>query len=1020
MSRLLTITILLLLACARVTHVHAQASAETELYKNHFALSEVTIGEGILKDAMLLNVEELLEYDHYCLLTPFVRQAGLSETTDSSNAYYNWEDLHPNFENWCWNPSFALDGHVGGHYVSALALGYAATGNSELKARLDYMISVLKDCQDAYAADTTGLKGFIGGQPDNTIWTKLYAGSNSQYVTRAGWVPFYCIHKIFAGLRDAYLYAGNTTALELCLGLADWGIEVVAKFAESDMDSKILYDEHGGMNEIFADMYALTGEAKYLTAAKKYSHQEMVEGMLDASTTFLDYKHANTQVPKYLGFERIAQVDPTATNYHTSAVNFWADVVNNRSVAIGGNSVDEHFLNADNCTSYISNMNGPESCNTNNMLKLSEALWEVNKESKYADFYERAMFNHILSTQDPKTGGYVYFTSLRPQSYKIYSVVNEAMWCCVGTGMENHSKYGHFIYGHSESNDTLYVNLFVDSELNSDHFAIKQTTNFPFEQKTTLTVNKAGTYTIAVRHPSWAGGTAGYDTYTKTWSVGDILEVELPMTLAIEELPNYSDYIAITYGPIVLGAATAEDEELANEYAGVGRMDHAPGSMAASLSLATAPLLICNRDEVLNKITPTDLSRLEFTIDCTHDGGSWGELTLKPFYELQGVRYSVYWLNMTEEEWADSDMANEEAIAAALEARTLDFVATGEQQSEAGHNASYSDSSTKGTANGEYYRDVCYGGYIQYDLSTAGATTEDQLSLMMRYNIYDAGRIGYLYIDDELLCSVSVPSSKTGADPFYNEEYPLPSAMLLDSDGNLKSQITVKLVAPSSGYAPGWYYCRLCLGYEGELSKYSFVCTDWTTGDTGRVAASKFEYNTASNTITVTATGNNNVCLNMTSDALSSKYYTNDETLLVVRGQNLSVASGASYLWWLNGTNKGSSVAPTQAYEREDGTQVIVWGITQSKIDDTMSGSMNSLTGSTIFGLTSTDSAGKTVLTDIGFYTEESLEDALNGIQKITRGADSSSPAYDTCGRAVNTNYKGIIIQNNKARLQLN
>ncbi len=1041
-----TLTALLLAGTMTVT-------AQNQLYPEHFPLSEVSLNDGIFKTAQEINVDLLMQYDVDRLLTPFVRQAGLSSTTDTTSPYYDWETLHPNFENWCWNPSFALDGHVGGHYLSALALAYAAESDATEKAalleRVNYMVDVLKDCQDAMSDNTEGLKGFIGGLPNNDIWTDMYTGDVSTYQTYAGWVPFYVMHKIFAGLRDAYLYAGSTEALTLFQGLCDWGIEVVAQIDADDMDSKILYDEHGGINEMFADAYALFGDTKYLTAAKKYSHQSMVTGMQTLDTSFLDYLHANTQVPKYLGFERIAEVDATATNYHTAALNFWKDVALNRTVCIGGNSVDEHFLAASGCSAYITNPNGPESCNTNNMMKLSETLFDVTHDAQYADFYETAMLNHILSTQDPSTGGYVYFTALRPQSYRIYSTVNEAMWCCVGTGMENHSKYAHFAYTHSA--DTLFVNLFVASTLTDDDFALTQETQFPYEEQTQLTIQKAGEYTLAVRHPAWAtadyaitvngeavetsctAGTASYVEISRTWAEGDVVTVSLPMELSINECPNYSDYVAIKYGPVLLAAATtssatADDdyEELDNEYAGTGRMDHAPGSMATMKSLATAPMLICEREDVMGRITAIEDSALHFTIDVSHDGSLWDSLTLEPFYGIHNKRYVVYWLQQTAEEYANSDLATEEAEALALEKRTIDAVGTGEQQSEAGHLLATSGTSSTGTYSGEYYRDVCNGGYFEYTLSLEGSEDADTLSLMMRYTTADAGRTGYILIDGTQLCTVSIPSSVNGTTGFYNEEYYLPESLICNEDGTRKSEIVVRMQAPTSGYAPGVYYIRLLTGYEGTetvLSPYTFVCTDWTTGDTWRVAASAFSYDEEANTVTISATGANNVCLAMTSDAMEKYYTTADQTLLVVNGTDLSLTSTASYLWWLNGVNRGSSVAPTYTYTREDDSQLIVWDLTQSNLNDNMTAQTNSLSGSTIFGMTST--SGTAVLSTIDFMTPDDaaatyseLASLATGIQAVGTDAKQTTDAiYDMSGRRLSKPTHGLYIQGGQTYL---
>jgi DUF1680 family protein len=254
-------------------------------------------------------------------------------------------------------------------------LAYAAEDDADLrqqlKERLDYCVDILKDCQDAFADNTVGLRGFIGGQPINQVWTGLYAGSLTEFQKYGGWVPFYCEHKVLAGLRDAWLYADNATARDCFHALADWAVEVISKFSQEQLD-QLLGWEHGGMNESLADAYALFGDSRYLTAAKRYSHRQMLNGMQSLNKTFLDGRHANTQVPKYIGFDRIYDVDSKATNYQRAAKNFWQDVAKNRTVCIGGNSTREHFFNVSDAARYINDLDGPESCNSNNMLKLSE------------------------------------------------------------------------------------------------------------------------------------------------------------------------------------------------------------------------------------------------------------------------------------------------------------------------------------------------------------------------------------------------------------------------------------------------------------------------------------------------------------------------------------------------------------------------------------------------------------------------------------------------------------------------
>ncbi|MBQ0022252.1 MAG: glycoside hydrolase family 127 protein [Prevotellaceae bacterium] len=973
--------------------ISVPAIAQSELYPGHSDLEEVTLLDGPFKTAMNLNVDMLLKYDTDRLLTPFVRQAGLDK---AGSKYSGWVSQHPSFTNWG-DSGWSLEGHVGGHYLSALSLAYAACHDeakmAKLKQRIDHMLEVMKDCQSAYSSNTKGMRGFIGGQPINQAWTDLYNGSTTTFAKYGGWVPFYCQHKVLAGLRDAYLYTDGESAdvaKELFRGLADWSVNVISKLDTNTMQ-QVLGWEHGGMNETLADAYSIFGDAKYLKAAKAYSHTHMLNGMQSLNTTFLNGMHANTQVPKYIGFERIYEEDKTAKTYKKAAENFWTDVAKNRTVCIGGNSVNEHFLSQDG-SSYVNQLDGPESCNTNNMLKLSEDLFDRTHDAKYADFYEAAMWNHILSTQDPKTGGYVYFTPLRPQSYKIYSQPNKGMWCCVGTGMENHSKYGHFIYTHSVNvsknenyADTLFVNLFTASELNSEKFGIRQETDFPYEQKTKLTITKAGKYVLAIRKPQWTDGKAAkYTCYDKTWREGETVEVDLPMELRYEECPNLSDYIAFKYGPILLGARTNNEtgegasnglkkESLTNEYAGEGRMDHSESCMTKSLSLATAPMLIGKRSEVLNRITmdAEAMKTLRFRIDVSRtdlDSYKWNTLTLEPYYKIHHSRLMNYWYQQTEEGYANSSWAKEEAAKMELERRTVDFVATGEQQSEAGHNYRYSSDSGKGSYQGEYYRDAQKGGYIQYTLYNNEGLT-DSLSIMCRFTTADNGRKGTLKVDGVKIASIEISKDlKADDNGFYNVQIDLPQHLIVDANGKAKSKFVVRLDADQNTICPGWYYLRLLHGYTTHT--YKFYANEWKTGDAGRVAQSNISYDTEANTIKVKAgTGDNNVCLTFDYGKHGGYAVSESRKYLVVWGQGLSTASGKNYLWWLNGVNRGSSVTPSYAKKIDAKNVVIAWDISKSGIADNCNGDgWNPGIGSTIFGMTST--TGTATICDIGFESD--------------------------------------------------
>ena len=473
-----------ILLCTAV--LFSQMHSQDRMYHNTFPLSDVSLLDGPFKHARDLNIPTLLKYDVDRLLAPYRKEAGLPAIALS---YPNWE---------------GLDGHVGGHYLSAMAMNYAATGNLECKRRMEHMISEIKACQEANAIHHPewGV-GYAGGMPKSSlIWSTLKTGDFTAY--RSAWAPWYNLHKMYAGLRDAWIYCGNDDAKNIFLKFCDWGIEITSALTDAQMQS-MLDSEHGGMPEVFADAYQITGDAKYLTAAKRFSHRVLLDAMA-AGNDNLDNKHANTQIPKVTGFQRIAELSRDTT-YANAAGFFWQTVTAHRSLAFGGNSRKEHFPSASACDDFVTDAEGPESCNSYNMLKLTEDLFRANPSAHYMDYYERTLYNHILSTQHPENGGYVYFTPARPRHYRVYSTPNQAMWCCVGTGMENHSKYNEIIYTHK--NDSLFLNLFVASELNwkSKGVRIIQATTFPDEDRSRLLVAEGSAgFTLMIRYPFWVSG----------------------------------------------------------------------------------------------------------------------------------------------------------------------------------------------------------------------------------------------------------------------------------------------------------------------------------------------------------------------------------------------------------------------------------------------------------------------------------------------------------------------------------
>ncbi len=769
---------------------------QDKLYPNEFSSQDVKLLDGPFKHARDLNIKVLLQYDVDRLLAGYRKEAGLPA---KAKTFPNWD---------------GLEGHVGGHYLSALAINYAATKDPECGKRLAYMIDELKKCQDANAInDPDWGKGYIGAVPNGKkIWSTLQKGDFTAF--RAAWVPWYNVHKMYAGLRDAWLYTGNEKAKNLFLSFCDWGINITAGLTDVQMQS-MLDTEQGGMNEVFADAYQISGEKKYITAAKRFSHKMLLDAM-SAEKDNLDNKHANTQVPKAVGFERIGEIDNDAA-YKKAGSFFWQTVTTNRSLALGGNSRREFFPAAASSIDFINDVEGPESCNSYNMLKLTGDLFRVNPSAAYIDYYERTIYNHILSTQHPDNGGYVYFTPARPRSYRVYSAPNEGMWCCVGSGMENHGKYNELIYSHTK--DSLFLNLFISSDLNwkDKKIKIKQETKFPFEEQTKLTVTEgAARFSLLVRYPSWVADKAlqvlvngkavsyavhpsSYVAINRNWKKGDVIQVMLPMHTTIEQLPNVPNYIAFMYGPVLLGAKTGT-EDLKGLIADDTRWAHIPGG--EKLPLDKAPIIIeDNRSMIINSLVPVKDKPLHFTVPNVKIINT-AQVELEPFYQIHDSRYMMYWmvLNNTQYETYIDSIATLEKKKIALQKKTVDFVAPGEQQPEADHFIQKNNSNT-GNYLDEFWRDARGDGYFSYLLST---NNESNLNLMIRYWGNERGNRKFdIYIDDEKLVTENI-SGKWNQQKFQDVEYVIPDSMIKN-----KKNIRVKFQAQAGTTAGSIYYIRL-------------------------------------------------------------------------------------------------------------------------------------------------------------------------------------------------------------------
>ncbi len=601
-----------------------------------FKLNNIELLESPFLRAQQASLQYILELDPDRLLTPFIREAGL---TPQKESYGNWENT-------------GLDGHIGGHYLSALSIMYASTGNPELLGRLDYMIEWLARCQEAHG------DGYVGGIPGGKeMWTKIARGNidAANFSLNGKWVPWYNIHKLYAGLRDAYLIAGNRKAFDILVELSDWCIELTNDLTYEQMQN-MLISEHGGMNEIFVDVAGITGDDKYLILADKFSHRLILDPLLGEENPF-EGMHANTQIPKVVGFQRYADATENHTWNHASEF-FWNLVVDNWTVSIGGNSVHEHFHAPDDFSDMITSNQGPETCNTYNMLRLTKHLFLAHPRNKYLDYYERALYNHILSSNHPN-GGYVYFTPMRPRHYRVYSRPQECFWCCVGTGLENHGKYGEMIYLHN-GND-IYVNLFIHSVLTWEEkgISLAQQTAFPYEESSTftLTMDEARRFGLHIRIPDWViddefaievNGEMQrltdmsdlYVTLNRTWKNGDVVTVSLPMKTRIEYLPDGSPWASIVHGPVVLAAITGHDD-LDGLFADDSRWAHIANGPQYPIN--EAPHVISSEKDFSGKIVPSPDRPMAFQMPEILSSPDHADLTLIPFFEIHDARYIIYW-----------------------------------------------------------------------------------------------------------------------------------------------------------------------------------------------------------------------------------------------------------------------------------------------------------------------------------------------------------------------------------------
>lgn len=736
-----------------------------------FELKDVRLEDGLFKDAMDRNAAWLLKLEPDRFLAWFRKEAGLEPKAE---VYGGWE-------------SMTIAGHSLGHYLSACAMQYAAAADEQFKERVAYIVGELAECQAKHG------DGYVAAFPDGRrVMAEVARGDirSKGFDLNGIWVPWYTQHKLFAGLRDAYVQCGNTQALDVMVKLGEWVCETTKNLNEMQWQT-MLACEHGGMNESMADLYALTGDKKYLTLAEKFYHQHVLDPLARQQNR-LSGLHANTQVPKAVGAARIYELTGNQ-KFETIARFFWETVVNHYTFVNGGNSANEYFGPPDRLSEPMNDTT--ETCNTYNMLKLTRLLFAQEPKAAYMDYYERALYNHILASQHPQTGMVKYKGFLDMPARKGFCHPTESFWCCVGTGFENHTKYGEAIYAHDDT--SLYVNLYIPSTVTwrDKGVTLRQHTAFPVDDTVvfSLTCEEPTAFVLRLRKPFWAdsvqvmvngaavtatAGPTGYIDVLRTFRTNDTVSITLPMSMRIEGMPDKPERIAFLYGPTLLNA---------------------------DLSDTPLPALVGEQDQLLAAFKPADKS-LEFGAQGIGrilglDGWKPCDVHLLPHFRTADQRYSVYMDSFTEAGWKDRLAQYEAELQRQrqIEARMTDVLLIGQMQPERDHNLT-GENTTSGEHAGRKWRHAENGGWFAFDMKV---DANAKMELVCTYWGADAGGREFdILIDDVKIATQKLERNKP--DEFFDAVYALPREL---TGG--KEKVRVRFQAHPDKMAGGLYGCRM-------------------------------------------------------------------------------------------------------------------------------------------------------------------------------------------------------------------
>ncbi|MYM89134.1 glycoside hydrolase family 127 protein [Rugamonas sp. FT82W] len=707
-------------------------------------LSSVRLLPSIYADALQANQAYLLRLSADRFLHNYHRFAGLPT---KGAIYGGWE-------------SDTIAGEGLGHYLSALSLMHAQTGNAALKPRIDYIVAELARVQQAHGDGYVA--GFMRKRADGTvvdgkeIFPEIVRGEikSAGFDLNGCWVPLYNWHKVFAGLFDAQTHAGNAQALPVALGLAGYIDKVFAALSD-DQVQQVLACEHGGINESFAELYARTNDKRWLALARRLYHTKVLVPLTQGRDELANL-HSNTQIPKLIGLARLREL--TGRRSDADAVDFfWKRVTQHHSYVIGGNGDREYFSAPDSIAAHITEQTC-EACASYNMLKMTRHLYSWAPDAAYFDYYERTHLNHILAHQNPRTGMFTYMTPLMSGMAREYSSEDNDFWCCVLSGMESHAKHGDSIYW--ENGDTLFVNLYIPSTVEWKAARLELNTRYPFDGDIDLKVRRlAGPrqFTLALRVPSWAGGhtvlvngkpqTAskhkGYLLIRRRWRAGDSVRLSLPLDLRLEAAAGNDHVVALLRGPMVLAAD-------------LGAADKPFDGLAPALVGAN----------VLASFAEADRGRAMYRSVGT---GRPGDMKFTPFFSQYERRAAVYFNVYTETEWAASEVAfrKEEARLKDLAERSVDVMHLGEMQPERDHDLQ-SAISYPVAYRGRNGRDARTGGYFSFRMKC----TDGPLLLQASYWGEERNRDFHISIDGERIARVTLDGGNPGV--FVDREYPVP------------------------------------------------------------------------------------------------------------------------------------------------------------------------------------------------------------------------------------------------------